>query len=107
MLMTDDFFCNCLDQLIDLCHPLAVLASCMHLQEIEASLAHRFARQVLSGKKIEDIDMFGATQIAAVAGFSNVGLTPFAHQLNALAALFQDLEKDLDSKHLQKCSINL
>ena len=60
MLMTDDFFRNRLDQLIDLRHPLAVLANRMPWQEIEASLAHRFARQVRSGKKIEDMDMFGA-----------------------------------------------
>jgi IS5 family transposase len=49
MLMTDDFFRNRLDQLIDLRHPLAVLANRMPWQEIEASLAHRFARQVRSG----------------------------------------------------------
>jgi IS5 family transposase len=55
MLMTDDFFRNRLDQLIDLRHPLAVLANRMPWQEIEASPAHRFARQVRSGKKIEDI----------------------------------------------------
>ena len=35
--------------------------------------AHRFARQVRSGKKIEDMDMFGATQIVAGAGVSNAG----------------------------------
>jgi IS5 family transposase len=57
MLMTDDFFRNRLDQLIDLRHPLAVLANRMPWQEIEASLAHRFARLVRSGKKIEDMDM--------------------------------------------------
>ena len=73
MLMTDDFFRNRLDQLIDLRHPLAVLANRMPWQEIEASLAHRFARQVRSGKKIEDMDMFGATQIVAGAGVSNAG----------------------------------
>ncbi len=38
MLMTDDFFRNRLDQLIDLRHPLAVLANRMPWQEIEASL---------------------------------------------------------------------
>jgi len=36
MLMTDDFFRNRLDQLIDLRHPLAVLANRMPWQEIEA-----------------------------------------------------------------------
>ncbi len=71
MLMTDDFFRNRSDQLINLRHPLAVLANRMPWQEIEASLAHRFARQVRSGKKIEDMDMFGATQVIAGAGVSN------------------------------------
>lgn len=33
--MTDDFFRNRLDQMIDLRHPLAVLASRMPWQEIE------------------------------------------------------------------------
>ncbi len=52
MLMTDDFFRNRLDQMIDLRHPLAVLANRMPWQEIGASLIHRFARQVRTGKKI-------------------------------------------------------
>jgi len=75
MLMTDDFFRNRLDQMIDLRHPLAVLANRMPWQEIEASLAHRFARQVRTGKKIEDMDMFGPTVAVAVAGagVSNAG----------------------------------
>ena len=44
--MVDDFFRNRLDQMIDLRHPLAVLANRMPWQEIEASLAQRWARQV-------------------------------------------------------------
>ena len=73
MLMTDDFFRNRLDQMIDLRHPLAVLANRMPWQEIEASLAHRFARQVRTGKRIEDMDMFGPTASVAVSGVSNAG----------------------------------
>jgi transposase, IS5 family len=73
MSMTEDFFRNRLDQLIDLRHPLAVLANRMPWQEIEASLAHRFARQVRSGKKIEGMDMFGPTQALAGSGVSNAG----------------------------------
>lgn len=42
--MTDDFFRNRLGQMIDLRHPLAVLANRMPWQEIEASLAQRWAR---------------------------------------------------------------
>ena len=73
MSMTEDFFRNRLDQLIDLRHPLAVLANRMRWQEIEASLAHRFARQVSSGKKVKGMDMFGPTQPMAGAGASNAG----------------------------------
>ena len=73
MSMTEDFFRNLLDQLIDLRHPLAVLANRMPWQEIEASLAHRFARQVRSGQKIEGMDMFGPTQALAGSGVSNAG----------------------------------
>lgn len=39
--MTDDFFRNRLDQMIDLRHPLAVLANRMPWQEIEASFGQR------------------------------------------------------------------
>ncbi|PVE44441.1 IS5/IS1182 family transposase [Limnohabitans planktonicus II-D5] len=73
MSITADFFRNRLDQMIDLRHPLAVLANRMPWQEIEASLAHLFARQVRAGKKIEDSDLFGATEVIAGAGVSNAG----------------------------------
>ena len=71
--MTDDFFRNRLDQMIDLRHPLAVLASRMPWQEIEASLAQRWARQVKAGKKIEDLDLFGSVSGVVGGGTSNAG----------------------------------
>lgn len=71
--MTDDFFRNRLDQMIDLRHPLAVLASRMPWQEIEASLAQRWARQVKAGKKIEDLDLFGSVSTVSGGGVSNAG----------------------------------
>lgn len=45
--------------MIDLRQPLAVLASRMPWQEIEASLAHQSARQVKAGKQADDIGLFG------------------------------------------------
>lgn len=71
--MTDDFFRNRLDQMIDLRHPLAVLANRMPWQEIEASLAQRWARQVKAGKKIEDLDLFGPVSGVAGGAISNAG----------------------------------
>ena len=71
--MTDDFFRNRLDQMIDLRHPLAVLASRMPWQQIEASLAQRWARQVKAGKNIEDLDLFGPVAGVVAGGVSNAG----------------------------------
>ena len=55
----NDFFRSRIDQMIDLRLPLPVLASHMPWQEIEASLAHNFARKVKAGKTVEDIGLFG------------------------------------------------
>ena len=41
----DDFFRSRIDHMIDLRHPLAVLASRMPWQQIEASVAHLFSRK--------------------------------------------------------------
>ncbi len=71
--MTDDFFRNRLDQMIDLRHPLAVLASRMPWQEIEASLAQRWVRQVKAGKKIDDLDLVGPVSSVTGGGISNAG----------------------------------
>jgi IS5 family transposase len=71
--MTDDFFRNRLDQMIDLRHPLAVLANRMPWQEIEASLSHLWAKQVRSGKKVEGLDLFGPMEQVIGAGQSPAG----------------------------------
>ena len=71
--MTDDFFRNRLDQMIDLRHPLAVLANRMPWQEIEAFLSQRWARPLKAGKKIEDLDLFGPVSAVAGGGVSNAG----------------------------------
>ena len=73
MAHTPDFFRNRLDQMIDLRHPLAQLASRMPWQELEAAIAHRFARQAKAGKKIKDVDLFGPVTQIVGAGVSNAG----------------------------------
>ena len=69
----NDFFRSRIDQMIDLRLPLAVLASRMPWQEIEASLAHNFARKVKAGKTVEDIGLFGPTVQVVGGGMSNAG----------------------------------
>ncbi len=85
--------------MIDLRHQLAVLANRMPWQEIEASLAHLFARQVRAGKKIEDSDLFGATEVVAGAGVSKAGrlrlLTRLMVSLLYLKHSFNESDEDL------------
>ncbi|MEY4748589.1 MAG: hypothetical protein RIQ60_803 [Pseudomonadota bacterium] len=69
---TDDFFRSRIDHMIDLRHPLAVLASRMPWQEIEARVAQVFSRKGRAGVAMPDLDLFGEqVQRAGVA--SNAG----------------------------------
>ena len=69
---TDDFFRSRIDQMIDLRHPLAVLASRMPWQEIEARVAHLFVRKAHAGEAMPDLDLFGEKP-HRVATRSNAG----------------------------------
>ena len=53
MSQVDDFFRSRLDQMIEPRRPLAVLASRMLWQDIEANMARHFARQVKAGKSVQ------------------------------------------------------
>ena len=70
---SDDFFHSRIDQMIDLRHPLAVLASHMPWQEIEASLAKQLAREVKKGRSIQEMGLFGSQTVVLGAGLSNAG----------------------------------
>jgi IS5 family transposase len=64
---TDDFFRSRIDHMIDLRHPLAVLASRMPWQEIEARVAQVISRKGRAGVAMPDLDLFGEqVQRAAV-----------------------------------------
>ena len=69
---TDDFFRSRIDHMIDLRHPLAVLASRMPWQEIEARVAQVFSRKGRAGVAMPDLDLFGE-QVQRVAVPSNAG----------------------------------
>jgi len=71
--MTDDFFRARLEQMIDLKHPLAVLASRLPWRQIETALAPSFVRKDREGKVIADSDLFGATLAIAGGGISAAG----------------------------------
>src|SRR5690606_38093990 len=69
----DDFFRSRLDQMIDLRKPLAVLATHIPWQELEASVAHRYARQVRTGRNVVEIDSLCRTAVVAGGSMSNAG----------------------------------
>lgn len=71
--MTADFFRARLDQMIDLKHPLAVLASRMPWDQIEAALAPFFVRKDREGKAIAGDDLFGTTLEIAGGGARKAG----------------------------------
>ena len=70
---TLDFFRARLDTMIDLRHPLAVLATRMPWAEIERSLAPLFARKARMGSMKLDADMFGPTAVVVSGGLSAAG----------------------------------
>jgi IS5 family transposase len=70
---TDEFFRTRLDGMVDMRHPLAVLASRMPWSQIEAALAPAFAHKDRKGRTVEGADMFGPTLSLAGAGVSPAG----------------------------------
>ncbi|KVP72119.1 hypothetical protein WJ92_27545 [Burkholderia ubonensis] len=59
--------------MIDLRHPLAVLATRMPWAQLEASMAPLFAHRHREGVAAQGIDLFGATAQLAGAGVSAAG----------------------------------
>ncbi len=68
-----DLFRQPLAEMIDLRHPLAVLASRLPWTQIEAALAPHFARQVREGRAIAQDDLFGPSVQVAGAGVAAAG----------------------------------
>lgn len=69
---TEDFFRARLDHMIDLRQPLAVLASRLPWQQLEASLAHLLSHKARTGLAMPDLDLFGEA-VQLVDRKSNAG----------------------------------
>lgn len=68
-----DFYRARIDAMINVSDPLAVLATRLPWDQIEASLAAKFERQERAGQLLEGRDMFGLTAVLVGAGTSNAG----------------------------------
>ena len=73
---TPDFFRSRLDQMIDMRHPLAVLASRLPWAAIEASVAPLLARQERAAKRVISQDLLGIAEQEYGAGISAAGRPP-------------------------------
>jgi transposase, IS5 family len=70
---TPDFFRSRLDAMIDLKHPLAVLATRLPWGAIEAALAPKLARQALPSKRVQGQDLLGSFEVEFGGGVSPAG----------------------------------
>ena len=70
---TADFFRARIDVMINLSDPLAVLATRLPWDQIEAAMLAKFEREDRAGRVLEGRDMFGSTQVLEGAGVSNAG----------------------------------
>ena len=70
---TPDFFRSRIDAMIDLRHPLAVLATRMPWTRIEAALAAKFEHLDRAGQVVDGVDLLGPTTTLLGAGRSNAG----------------------------------
>ena len=68
-----DFFRSRIDAMINLNDPLAVLATRLPWNQIEAAVAAKFEHQNRAGEILKAQDMFGATETLVGAGRSNAG----------------------------------
>ena len=96
---TDDFFRAWLDQMIDLRHPLAVLAERLPWWQIEAALMPSSVRKSHQGQLVESNDLFGTTQEIAGAGVNTAGRPRLPIRLMA-ALLYLKHAFDLSDEEL-------
>ena len=83
MVQTSDFFRSRIDAMINLNDPLAVLATRLPWDQLEASVAAKFERQSRTGQVLEGQDLFGPTRVLAGAGISNAGRPKLSIRLMA------------------------
>ena len=70
---TGDFFRTRLDTMIDMRHPMAVLATRMPWDVIEGALSPVLAHRDRAGRTVQGSDLFGPTAAVSGAGISPAG----------------------------------
>lgn len=102
-----DFFRQRLAEMIDLRHPLAVLASRLPWTQIEAALAPRFARQVREGRAVAQDDLFGPSLHLAGAGIAAAGRPRLPIRLMASLLYLKHAYKLSDEELVERWAENV
>lgn len=104
---SDDMFRSRLDTMIDMRHPLAVLATRMPWAEIEASLAPVLAHRDRAGRHVEDTDLFGPMTRVVAAGVSNAGRPRMPLRLMVSLLYLKHAFNESDESLVQRWSENV
>lgn len=104
---TADFFRARLDQMIDLSHPLAVLAQRMPWTQIEAALEPYFARAPRAGRSQQVEDLFGTSLQVAGGGVSAAGRPRLPIRLMAALLYLKHAFNLSDEELVQRWSENV
>jgi IS5 family transposase len=104
---TADFFRPRLAEMIDLRHPLAVLASRLPWAQIEAALAPHFARQVREGRAVAQEDLFGPSLQVAGGGVGAAGRPRLPIRLMASLLYLKHAYKLSDEELVERWAENV
>ncbi|MET3518183.1 IS5 family transposase [Pseudacidovorax sp. 1753] len=104
---TPDFFRPRLADMIDLRHPLAVLASRLPWAQIEAALTPYFARRARPGRLLEQDDLFGPSLQVAGAGVAAAGRPRLPIRLMASLLYLKHAFKLSDEELVQRWAENV
>lgn len=104
---TPDFFRSRLDAMIDMSHPLAVLAARLPWAQIEQVLAVKFAHQERSPRTGQVDDLFGEHQVEFAGGASNAGRPRLSIRLMASLLYLKNSFNLSDEELVQRWSENV
>jgi transposase, IS5 family len=104
---TPDFFRSRLDAMIDLRHPLAVLARQLPWDRIERTLAPKFAHCDRAGRQVIVDDLLGQHQVEFGGGVSNAGRPRLSIRLMASLLYLKNSFNLSDEELVQRWSENV
>lgn len=105
--MTEDFFRARLDSMIDLRHPLVLLAARLPWGSLEEALAPKFAHQARPAKAVDVQGLFGAETVEFGGGLSRAGRPRLSIRLMAALLYLKNSFNLSDEELVERWSENV